>query len=100
MAEDIKRREARMKAYAAQPQQKKNRALRNKARRQAIAHGKVRKGDGKDIDHIQPLSKGGGTGASNLRVLVRSENRGHGMAVRPKGVSRFLKAATYGKFRG
>jgi hypothetical protein len=37
--------------------------------------GKVRKGDGKDVDHKTPLSKGGKTTRSNLRVTSRSENR-------------------------
>lgn len=37
--------------------------------------GKVRKGDGKDVDHKTPLSKGGTTTKSNLRVVSRSNNR-------------------------
>lgn len=37
--------------------------------------GKVHKGDGKDVDHKTPLSKGGKTTRSNLRVTSRSENR-------------------------
>jgi hypothetical protein len=37
--------------------------------------GKVAKGDGKDVDHKTPLSKGGSTGKSNLRVVDRSSNR-------------------------
>lgn len=37
--------------------------------------GRVHKGDGKDIDHRDPLSKGGGVGMSNLRVRSRSDNR-------------------------
>lgn len=37
--------------------------------------GKVRKGDGKDVDHKRPLSKGGKTTRSNLRVKSRSSNR-------------------------
>lgn len=37
--------------------------------------GKVHKGDGKDVDHKTPLSKGGGTGPGNLRVVPASENR-------------------------
>lgn len=37
--------------------------------------GKVHKGDGKDVDHKTPLSKGGTTTKSNLRVVDRSSNR-------------------------
>ena len=54
---------------------KKQRAARNKARREAERNGKVSKGDGKDIDHKRPLSKGGSTAASNTRVVSRSANR-------------------------
>jgi hypothetical protein len=100
MAIDKERERLRKKAYSATEREKNKRVARNRARRQAIAHGKVRVGDGKEIDHIQPLSKGGGTGASNLRVVVRAENRAHGMAKRPAGVSKYLKGTRYGKFRG
>lgn len=59
----------------ASEKEKKNRAKRNTARRQAEAAGKVSKGDGKDIDHKRPLSKGGGNGKSNRRVVSASTNR-------------------------
>jgi len=35
----------------------------------------VSKGDGKDVDHITPESKGGKTVMSNLRVESASDNR-------------------------
>ena len=54
---------------------KKDRAKRNGARRMMEAEGKVSKGDGKDVDHKTPLSKGGGTSRSNLRVTSKSANR-------------------------
>jgi hypothetical protein len=63
--------------YQGTEEQKKNRAKRNKARREMERKGKVHKGDGKDVDHVKPLSKGGGTGASNLRVKSASANRGY-----------------------
>jgi len=37
--------------YNAKPEQKKRRAMRNKARREMIAAGKAKKGDGKDVHH-------------------------------------------------
>ena len=37
--------------------------------------GKVHKGDGKDVDHKQALSKGGGNSKSNLRVVSEHQNR-------------------------
>lgn len=61
--------------YQGTPEQKKNRAMRNRARRQLTQEGRVRKGDGMDVDHAVPLSKGGGTGKSNLRVKPKSVNR-------------------------
>jgi hypothetical protein len=60
--------------YKAQPEQIKLRVARNKARREAIRDGRVKKGDGKDIDHIVPLSKGGANTKSNTRVRTKSQN--------------------------
>lgn len=54
---------------------KKKRAQRNKARRMMEKAGLVHKGDGKDVDHKRPLSKGGKTTRSNLRVDSAADNR-------------------------
>lgn len=62
-------------AYDGKPSVVKDRAKRNKARRELEAEGRVSKGDGKDVDHKKPLSKGGGTSRSNLRVTSKSANR-------------------------
>lgn len=56
---------------------KKARAQANKARRMLMREGLVHKGDGKDVDHKQPLSKGGTTKRSNLRVKSKSANRSY-----------------------
>lgn len=61
--------------YHAKPEQKKNRALRNAARREEAAKGRVKKGDGKEVDHRLPLSKGGSNAASNRQILTRRQNR-------------------------
>jgi uncharacterized protein YggE len=39
-------------AYENSPDQVKRREARNKARRDAIKKGKVKKGDGKELDHV------------------------------------------------
>jgi hypothetical protein len=61
--------------YDGKPGVKKKRAQRNKARRMLEREGIVHKGDGKDVDHITPLGKGGATVRSNLRVKPASANR-------------------------
>jgi hypothetical protein len=63
--------------YQGTEEQKKRRAQRNKARREMEAKGKVHKGDGKDVDHVKPLSKGGGTNAGNLKVKSAHNNRSY-----------------------
>ena len=60
--------------YKAQPEQIKLRVARNKARRQAIKDGRVEKGDGKEIDHVIPLSKGGSNTKANTRIRTKSQN--------------------------
>lgn len=53
----------------------KKRTQQNAARREMEKKGLVHKGDGKDVDHKTPLSKGGTNSTSNLRVVNRSNNR-------------------------
>ncbi len=53
----------------------KRRVLRNKARAEMAKRGLVHKGDGKDVDHIKPLDKGGSNRRTNWRVLSASANR-------------------------
>ena len=61
--------------YQGSEEQKKNRAKRNAARRELEKQGRVKKGDGKDVDHKKPISKGGSNGKGNLRVKAASANR-------------------------
>ncbi len=63
----------RQREYNSQPEQKKRRAERNAARSKMEAAGKVRKGDGKDVDHRN--HKTSDKSAKNLRVMDRSANR-------------------------
>lgn len=61
--------------YNSKPEQIKNRSARTTARRKANEDGTTSKGDGNDLDHRKPLSKGGSNGRSNLRVTSASRNR-------------------------
>lgn len=76
MAQSPARKAAYDKAYNARPEQKKRRAMRNKARRELEREGLVHKGDGKDVDHRRPLDSGGSNSRGNLRVLTEKKNRG------------------------
>lgn len=60
--------------YQGTEEQKKNRAQRNKARRQAIRDGKVKKGDGKDVAHRKAIDKGGSL-KDGVRVESQAANR-------------------------
>ena len=61
--------------YHSKPEQRANRSERTVARNQTNASGVTHKGDGKDLDHRVPLSKGGTSAKSNLRVVSASTNR-------------------------
>ena len=61
--------------YTSRPSVIKKRVEQNKARRMMEKAGKVHKGDGNDVDHKKPLSKGGRTTKGNLRVVPKSKNR-------------------------
>mgnify|MGYP000226216842 CR=1 FL=1 len=62
--------------YNKRPDVQKKRVAQNKARRQAIADGRAKKGDGKDVHHVKPLDKGGSTAKSNTKVVSKKANRG------------------------
>lgn len=63
----------RQRKYNSQPEQKKRRAERNASRRKMAEAGKVRKGDGKDVDHRNHNT--GDHSAKNLSVMSKSKNR-------------------------
>tara|TARA_R110000765_G_scaffold105199_2_gene195297 strand:+ start:263 stop:511 length:249 start_codon:yes stop_codon:yes gene_type:complete len=50
------------------------RVLRNKARQKAISNGSASVGDGTHVDHKTPISKGGGNGSGNTRVVSAKTN--------------------------
>ena len=62
--------------YTSRPEVIKKRTEQNAARAKMVKAGLAHKGDGKDVDHKVPLSKGGApTDRSNLRVVSAKENR-------------------------
>lgn len=63
----------RQRKYNSSPEQKKRRAERNKARRKLMREGRVRKGDGKDIDHRNHNTSD--MSSDNIRVMDKSKNR-------------------------
>ena len=62
-------------SYQGTTQQKKRRAMRNKARRTMLRAGKVHKGDDKDVAHKTALSRGGKNTSSNWKVESKTGNR-------------------------
>jgi 5-methylcytosine-specific restriction endonuclease McrA len=64
--------------YEATARHRHERSERVMARRELAKEGKVSKGDGQDVDHIRPLSKGGSNSRSNLRAISSSANRAKG----------------------
>ena len=60
--------------YKSKPAQVKLRDIRNAARQDAIKDGRAHVGDGTAIDHKDPLSKGGGTGLGNQRIVPFDDN--------------------------
>ena len=60
--------------YHKKPKQRKNNNARHRAR---YALG-LKVGDGKEVDHKKPLSKGGSSKRKNLRVVSRKTNRKKG----------------------
>jgi 5-methylcytosine-specific restriction endonuclease McrA len=61
------------KKYHSRPDQIKNRDARNKAH--ATMEEKTGHNITDDVDHIVPISKGGSSKGSNLRVVSKGENR-------------------------
>ena len=75
MPKSSPRKLAYMAEYQKKPENVEKRVDRNRARRHAIAAGKVSVGDGREIDHKKMLDKGGSDKDSNTRVVSAAENR-------------------------
>lgn len=63
----------RQRKYNSQPSQKKRRAERNASRAKMAKAGKVKVGDGKDVDHKNHNTAD--KSAKNLGVMSKSKNR-------------------------
>ena len=57
------------------PEEVAKRVIYNRNRREAIAEGRVKVGDGKELDHKKPLDAGGSNTRSNIRVVDESTNK-------------------------
>lgn len=60
--------------YHGTGEQKRRRAQRNAARRKAMREGRVKKGDGKEIDHLG-FNRRGKLNNSKVRVVSKKTNR-------------------------
>lgn len=81
---DYPGRDYKRERLAEKPERRKKRAMRNKARRQLMAEGKVKKGDGKVVNHKKALSKGGSTSRKNLEVQSRKASNREGGNLQPR----------------
>lgn len=78
-----KERDYKREALLESPKRRRDRAARNKARRDVMRkltekHGKAvaeRMMAGKDVDHKKPLSEGGSNNPSNWRLRDATDNR-------------------------
>lgn len=71
MARDYKKE---YREFHGKPEQKKRRAQRNAARAKAAKDGKVKKGDGKEVDHLAKNRKGA-LDNGRVRVVSKGTNR-------------------------
>ena len=62
------------KNFQSSPKQIKDRSARNGARRKAEKQGKVKKGDGNDVHHVDGNPQN--NSSTNIRIVPKSENRG------------------------
>lgn len=68
---------------AERPQRRKERAARNRARREAIREGRAHKGDGTVQNHVKPLSKGGSLKGKTVTQSRKASNK-EGGRLQPK----------------
>ena len=74
------------KRFQSSKKAKRDRASRNKARRQAEREGRVHKGDNKEVDHVDSNPRH--NTSSNLRIVSRRANRAKKETSRRRGSRR------------
>ena len=74
MVKNKKRNYAKENKWESSPEQVARRVARNRARREAMKKGLVKKGDGKELDHVGSHRKGSLDNVPT-RVVSRAENR-------------------------
>ena len=79
--------------YHGKPEQIARRVDRVQARRKAEKAGKVRKGDGKEVHHVNPNGKTGSLG-NETRVVSFAENRRIGHPHRRRVVGKKRRKST------
>ena len=87
MAAKPKRNYAKENKWQAQPEQVARRVARNAARRKAIREGRVRKGDGKELDHVG-YHRTGSLRNVPTRVTSRAANRRRQPPTKSRGKAR------------
>lgn len=73
--------------YESRPDQVRRRVARNRARRKAIREGKVRKGDGKELDHTG-YHRTGSLDSVPVKVVSKSANRKRQPPTKARGKER------------
>lgn len=74
------------KRFQSSKKAKKDRAARNKARREALREGRVHRGDGKEVHHADSNPRNNNN--SNIRVVSRKFNRSRKENSRRRGSRR------------
>lgn len=74
MVKDKKRNYAKENAWENQPEQVERRMARNRARAAAMRKGLVKKGDGKEVDHLG-FNRKGELNNKKVKVVSRKANR-------------------------
>lgn len=62
--------------YNDQPEMRRRNMLQKRAWRAAVKAGKIRPGDGKSVEHVRALDKGGGNEPGNIKIVPLKKNQG------------------------
>ena len=62
--------------YNDKPEMRRRNMLQKRAWRQAVKEGRIHPGDGKSVEHVRSLDKGGGNSKSNIKIISLKKNKG------------------------